>query len=181
MMRRVAIIGALAAMAATSCHRAPQPFAYALTGDTSGFGFVMVDKLSVDRKVGIVILVDLLPQKGSGFDTKYLNRLREQGSLHLALQVGSFAPATSAHLYEFTNAVSDFTWYHGNFMAEVAQQWDAESGDIAVDLRCTTPSNRFFTATVSVSNLVFKSTGGRQRRRIDRLTIPDVRVGRGRE
>ena len=171
------ISAAVVALATLSCRRAAQPFTCTFEGDRSGSGYVMVDRLSGDRNAGIVVRIDLVPQKGSGFEAKYLHRLRDEGSLHLAIKIGSTDPAATVHVYEFTNAVSGFTWHHGNFMAEAGRVWEAESGDIALDLRRIGSASLASSATVSLSHVVFKTTGSRQKRWIDQLTIPDVEVG----
>lgn len=167
----------VAAAAFSSCAPSPKPFDFTFAGVASGSGLVMVDRLSTDRTRGIEVRTDLTPPKEHGFETKYLKRLRNEGILNLELQVGSLDPATTIRVYEFTNAVSGSSWYHGNYQEEVARQWDAESGNVVFSVRRTSPSGMVFTASVTLSNLVFRTDGKRSKRRIERLTISDVPVG----
>ncbi len=171
------VVAALAIIASTSCRLAPPPLSFdsVFSGESSGAGYVFVDRLSPDRTKGIVVHVNIIPETSSGFDTRYRNLLRKQGFLHLSVDVGNTNVVRFVRVYEFTNAVSDFTWYHGNFEKEVSRCWQAESGHVTVDL--TKPSGILFTATVSLSNVVFAAPSTRQKSTLSSLVIPDVSAG----
>lgn len=136
-----------------------------------------MDQLSTDRTRGIVFHADLMPPKGNGVEAKFLKRLHDEGVLNVGCRVGAGDLVTAIQVYEFTKAVSGFTWYHGSYQAEVARQWDAESGSAALVVRRAAPSGMVFTASVTLSNVVFRANGQKAKRRIERLTISDVPVG----
>jgi len=122
----ILVVGAMA-----SCTRVPKPFDFTFTGRSSAAGYVMMDQLSADNTKGIMFSANIAPDKGNTCDLTVLKCLHREGVLKLEYQVGSSYPMTIIHVYEFTNAVSGFTWYHGNFQKEVAKQWEAESGNLS--------------------------------------------------
>jgi hypothetical protein len=160
-----------------SCRRSPTPFDFTFVGEASGSGFVTVDQLSTDRLAGVVVNIGLTSVKGSRFESKHLVRLRDTGYLDLALQTGSSDPDVCVGVYEFTNAVSGFNWYHGNFATQASRHWTAESGDIFVHLQRTGSTNRICTAWVTLSNVVFTNESVGRKKLISELTIPEVSVG----
>ncbi len=171
------IVAIAAAMSLSACSRAPKAFEFTFDGEASGAGFVMLDRLSADETRGITVYADLTPQKGLGFETKYLKRLRDDGILNLEREVGSLDPEIAIHVYEYTNAVSGHDWYHGNYQEEASRQWDAVSGNLSLVIRREATSGMVFRASATLSNVVFKTDGQRGKRRIERLTISDVLVG----
>ena len=176
MKKALAIAAATAAVVAiSSCAPDPRPFEFTFYGETSGAGFVMVDRLSVDRTKGIVVHAPLLSPLT--IETKNLKRLREEGKMNVDFQLGAPESAITVQVYEFTNAVSGFTWHHGNYHDEVARQWDAESGSMGLALQRPTDPEAYITASVTLSNVVFRTDGKQIKRRIEHLTIRDVPVG----
>jgi hypothetical protein len=171
------MIAILATGTLAACQRAPTPFDCAFSGESSGTGYVMIDRLSADRTRGVVFYADLLPAKGNSIDAIYFERLREEGVLILNFQVGSHDPVSTIQVFEFASAVSGHAWFHGNYEAAMERQWDAESGNITLVLRRAASERISYMASVTLSNVVFTTNGTRRRKRIDRLTIQDVQVG----
>ena len=180
MNRSVSVLVVLATISVVSCRPSPEPFPFSFTGDASGNGMVVLDRLTPDATEGIVVRIDLLPDQGNSFDPKYLYPLRDTGSLHLLFDVNVDAPKSDIHVYEFTNAVSRFTWHHGNYQNEVSRDWVAETGFVALDVWNVSPTQMWLRASVTLSNLVFASEEAGRKRRIDSLSITNVQVGYGR-
>lgn len=177
-MRRLVTIGAfVVCVAVAACRQEPEPFDFALSGASSGSGFVTVDRLSPDRTKGIVVYVNLTPGRDRDIDGKYLVRLRDQGSLHLSLEVGSTDPAVSIKVYEFAQAVSETAWHHSSFAEKATRCWVAQSGRVTVDVRRALRGATIGIATVSLANVVFTAPGVPRKGLLRSLVIPDASIG----
>ena len=165
------------------CNRPPKPFDFTFSGRKSAAGFVMIDQLTADRTKGIVISSDLTPTFGDTWNSHdFFKAMREEGVITIQRSVPSLDPPISVKVYEFTNAVSGFHWYHGNFQSQAARVWEAESGEIALTVQRTTNTSpsMIHSASATLSNIVFSSNGHKQKRTLDRLIIQAVPVEFGR-
>ena len=163
------------------CNRTPKPFDYTFSGSKSATGFLMVDQLTADRTKGIVISSDLTPTFGDTWNSHdFFKAMREEGAITIHRSMPSLDPPISIKVYEFTNAVSGFHWYHGNFQSQASRLWEAESGNITLFIQRTAPSGMLFSASATLSNIVFSSTGLKQKRTISHLTIHAVPIEFGR-
>ena len=118
--------------------------------------------------------------------------MREEGLITIQRSVPSQDPPISVKIYEFTNEVSGFHWYHGNFQSQASRLWEAESGEITISMRRAHlsdwdfPTNAgistsmMFSASASLSNVVFTNNNSHIKRRLDCLMISNVFVEFGR-
>lgn len=173
----------IAATLLAGCNRAPKPFDYTFSGRTSAHGLVWIDQLSADTTKGIVIYSDLMPTFGDTWNSHdFFKAMREEGVINIQRSVPSLDPPISVKVYEFTNAVSGFHWYHGNFQSQAARVWEAESGEIVLTIQRTTNTSpsMIHSASATLSNIVFSSNSHKQKRTLDRLIIQGVPVESGR-
>ena len=184
----------IAATLLAGCNRAPKPFDYTFSGRTSAHGLVWIDQLSADTTKGIVISSDLMPTFGDTWNSHdFFKAMREDGVIAIQRPLPSVDPPISVRVYEFTNAVSGFHWYHGNFQSQASRLWEAESGEITISMRRAhlsdwdLPTNAgistsmLFSASASLSNVVFTNINSHAKRRLDCLIITNVFVESYRE
>ena len=153
-----------------------QPFSFTFAGPCSGTGlgtrFIQVDRLSADRMQGIVVSVDWRSEPTEP-------RLAEDGTLHRQLSVVESSPSLKVRVYEFSQAVSGYDWYHGGY--DVVREWVAESGHVDVRLSRSETEEQELCAQVVLSNACFVSPGGEERRTISSVSFDKVPLDHGRE
>jgi hypothetical protein len=124
---------------------------------------------------GIVVSIDLRSEPTEP-------RLAEDGTLHRQLSVVESSPSVKVRVLEFSQAISDYDWYHGG--GDVVREWVAESGHVDLRLsRCETKEQELqeFCAQVVLSNACFVSPGGEERRTISSVSFDKVPLDHGRE
>ena len=180
-MRRILSFAALSLfLAGCGCRDTQsQPLSFTFAGPCSGTGLgvsrIRVDRLSADRMRGIVVSIDLRSEPTEP-------RLAEDGILHRRLSVVESSPSVEVRVLEFSQAISDYDWYHGG--GDVMREWVAELGHVDLRLsRCETNKQELqgLCAQVVLSNACFVCAGGEERRTVSSVSFDKVPLDHGRE
>ena len=179
-MRRILTVAALGLfLSGCGCpDTQSRPFSVTFAGPCSGTGLgtsrIWVDRLSADRMHGIVVSIDLRSEPTQP-------RLAEDGTLHRRLSVAETSPPVEVRVFEFSQAISGFDWYHGGYQEHAVREWVADSGHVDLRLSRSETNEQELCAQVLLSNACFVSTGGEQRRTISSVSFDNVPLDHGRE
>lgn len=177
--KQVALIGL--PLICGACSNTPVPFEFSFDGESSGSGYLRADRLTSDRMRGIVMIIDLVPERDKRHDITFMRALASNGVLEVSLNNALSGPPTRIEVYEFSEPVPGFYWYHLNYQDFVGKRWNAIEGDVSVEFHRDPDTGRGRFCTVRLSNLVFQSSESTEKRTIDNLIIDNVHLGGIRE
>ncbi|MCH8514052.1 MAG: hypothetical protein LAT83_20695 [Kiritimatiellae bacterium] len=160
-----------------ACGRSPPELPYSFDGEAGGTTYFVFERVTADRKAGIVVFIDLMGYEPAPPDD-IMSKFAENPTQTFRIEEED--PPITVEVYESEGPIDQFGWYHGNYFDHHSPTWSALSGEIAVTLFPVAEGDRYPRASAELKNVVFRHANGRQRRIIPSLEISDVFVGYGR-